>query len=253
MRLDNLLDAGCFISAKELAIDESKRYSGIGRLGEKTLHRTLKYLLEPDSSYHEVEFLGSVADIKNQEGIIEIQTRELDKLAPKLEKFLPQINVTIVHPVIERKTIHYIDTYTGESLPPRKSPIRKHPHSALPELAKLLDFIPNDNLTIFLVFINAEDIRRLHGKIRVGRKSTAKIDCIPTSVNSVLVLNKTRDYIALLPKNLLSGFTAAEFERITRLKGLDAHISIKFLMKLGVLTREKGDGGAYLYSVNAEI
>ena len=55
-----------FISARSKVLGEVSvlSASGIGTLAEKTLHRTLKLALEPDEAYHEIEFLGSIADIK---------------------------------------------------------------------------------------------------------------------------------------------------------------------------------------------
>ena len=65
------------------AAETECKESSIGRLGEKMLHRTLKYYLEPDRSYHEVDLLGSVADIKRGDRIIEIQTRLYPNAHPR--------------------------------------------------------------------------------------------------------------------------------------------------------------------------
>ena len=99
----NLLSIACSRAKSEGA------EMGIGTYGEKLLHRTLKYYFEPNSDFHEVAFNGSVADIKNGEGIIEIQTRSFEKLVPKLERFLCCSHVTVVYPIIERKRICRMD------------------------------------------------------------------------------------------------------------------------------------------------
>ena len=48
----------------------------------------LKLAEEPCEACHEIKVKGSVADIKNADGIVEIQTRAFERLLPKLKKFL---------------------------------------------------------------------------------------------------------------------------------------------------------------------
>ena len=236
----------------EIAIERARvcaSDSGIGSLGEKHLHRSLKYYFEPDESFHELEFLNSVADIKNGQGIIEIQTRSFNKLVSKLERFLPNESVTVVYPIIEEKTICKIDTVTGESLPCKKSPKKGKASDALTEISQIRRFIPNENLTIKLVFVNAVETRMLNGKKQVGRKKTSKIDCIPTAINSIVDLCEPQDFAFLLPLGLPEKFTAAEFEKLSRIRGIALHNSLMLLLQLGIVSREKGDGRAYIYSI----
>lgn len=59
-------------------------------MSEKTLHAVLKNYYEPDENKHEVAIDGYYADIFNDSGIIEIQTRQLNKLRDKLAVFLEE-------------------------------------------------------------------------------------------------------------------------------------------------------------------
>ena len=222
---------------------------GIGTFSEKILHRTLKFYFESDEVNHEVEYQGVVVDILGNSGIVEIQTRSFNKLAQKLEKFLPENNVTVVYPIIENKKICRVDTLTGESYPPRKSRKKGRATDALLELGRIRKFIPDENLTVVIVFVDAIETRMLEGKVKVGRKRTEKLDCIPTSLNSMLILRERRDYFALLPEGLPPEFSSADFERISRIKGIDAHGALMLLLQIGILSREKV-GRAYLYTVN---
>ena len=74
------VDEERFFGARELVLAERAKCGGIGTLSEKTLHKILKYYVEPNEEYHEVEYLGSVLDIKGENGIFEIQTRAYDKI-----------------------------------------------------------------------------------------------------------------------------------------------------------------------------
>ena len=85
-------------SAIRKTLDKQVSRKGIGTLGEKTLHSVLKLYFEPDEDKHEVALDGYFADIYNQTGVIEIQTRQLNKLRDKLAVFLNHYPVTVLDP-----------------------------------------------------------------------------------------------------------------------------------------------------------
>lgn len=87
---------------------------GIGTLGEKSLHAALKYYFEPCPENHEQPLGGFVADAVGEHGVIEIQSRSLFKLIPKLDAFLEACPVTVVHPLIGKKWVAW---YTPEGVP----------------------------------------------------------------------------------------------------------------------------------------
>ena len=82
-----------------LLAGEGRCREGIGRLGEKSVHAVLKYAYEPHPENHEIPLGGYVADILGEDGVIEVQSRDLWKLAPKLRAFLPVCRVTVVCPL----------------------------------------------------------------------------------------------------------------------------------------------------------
>ena len=213
------------------------------------MHRVLKFYFDKDSSKHEIDYLGYVADILNEEGIIEIQTSSFSKLVPKLQCFLEQNKVRVVYPIVERKNIIKIDRSSGESFPSRKSPKQGHPWDALYEISCIRDLLPNENLTVTVVFLDAIETRMKQGSRKVGRKRTEKIDILPTKINSIIDLHNPKDYLSLLPEKLPPEFTASEFEKHTKIKGIRKQGALMLLLKLGVLDREKGDGRAYVYSL----
>lgn len=223
--------------------------NGIGTYGEKLMHRSLKFYFEPDESKHEIEHLGSVADILNENGIIEIQTRSFGKLIPKLERFLVNDKVTVVCPIIENRVIYRFDPETGETNKPRKSKKKGRASDALAELAMIRRYIPHDNLRVIVLLLDATETRLLSGKRRVGRKRTDKINCIPTSLNSIITLDRAEDYRLLLPDGLPDKFTAAEFGLISGIRSIGAHAALMLLLQLGIITREREGNKAFLYSI----
>ena len=81
-----------FDAARALAAVHPRAESGIGSLSEGSLHHLLKFYFEPDADRHEVGVGRYFADILNEDGIIEIQTRALYRLSPKLDAFLPHVD-----------------------------------------------------------------------------------------------------------------------------------------------------------------
>ena len=93
----------------------------------------------------------------------------------------------------------------------------------------------------------------LSGHVKVGRKRTSKIDCIPTSLNSIIDLKNPLDFYRLLPSDLPKQFTAAEFEECTKLRALACHGALMLLLQLGILSRERQGNKAYVYSIKENI
>lgn len=253
MSLESMVDNLSFALAVNRAALDFEHQKGIGTYSEKMLHRVLKIYFEPNESNHEVKYLGSVADIKNDSGITEIQTRSFANLIPKLERFLVNDKVTVVYPVIENRTICRYDPETGESNTPRKSRKKGRVWDALAEISQIRRFIPHKNLRILIVMLDATETRLLKGKTKVGRKRTDKINCIPTHLNEILSLESISDYFLLLPDGLPERFTAVEFERVSGLKHLGAHGALMLFLQLGILTRERTGKEAYIYSINKSI
>ena len=126
----------------------SDAVGGIGTLSERRLHRTLKYYIDNNCEHHEVEYLGSVVDILNENGVTEIQTRSLERLNPKLEKLLPTTPVTVVYPVAVERTMSWLDESTGELTAPRRVSRKGRASDALIELYRIGEHLGNSNLTL---------------------------------------------------------------------------------------------------------
>ena len=123
-----------FAYALEQVVGKDHVRDGIGTLSEKTVHAVLKYYYEQDQSHHEIILEKSVADIFTGSEVIEIQTRALYRLKPKLEKFLPLYPVTVVYPIPYDKWVCWINEETGEITQKRKSPKKGTPYLAFKEL-----------------------------------------------------------------------------------------------------------------------
>lgn len=90
------MDKDLFLRICDDVIGQCQGMNGIGTLAEKTVHSVLKSYYSPDTLNHEVKIGGFVADIYTGNEILEIQTRNFDKLRRKLTAYLEISPVTIV-------------------------------------------------------------------------------------------------------------------------------------------------------------
>ena len=148
-------DYEAFVNAKDKIIGKAHNNKGIGTLSEKTLHAVLKLYYEPDEDKHEVAMSGYYADIYNDKGIIEIQTRQLNKLRDKLSVFLQDYHVTVVYPLPFNKWLSWVNPDNGEVQGRRKSPRHFTEYDAFYELYKIKSYLrhPGSMILMFLVML----------------------------------------------------------------------------------------------------
>ena len=132
--------------ARDKIVGTEREKQGIGTLSEKTVHAVLKNFYAPDEDMHEIPIEGCVADIYTGTEIVEIQTRNFDRMRDKLGKFLPLYPVTIVYPIPYEKWLIWIDEETGEFSSRRKSPVKGNPYVAFKELYRIINFLLDENL-----------------------------------------------------------------------------------------------------------
>lgn len=108
------MDQKRFEEAKRKIIGVDRQRLGIGTLSEKTVHAIFKDYYEPNEDHQEIPIENYVADIYRDGEIIEIQTRQFNRMRGKLQTFLPLYPVTIVYPIPYEKWLIWIDEDSGE-------------------------------------------------------------------------------------------------------------------------------------------
>ncbi len=242
-------DPDRFLETKEAVLASERERNGIGTLGEKSLHLILKSYYEPLSALHEQKLGRYVADILNEDGVIEIQTRSLSAMRKKLEAFLEVTHVTVVHPVVHNKWLSWLDPATGETTKPRKSPKTGTLFDAFWELGGIPDLLLHPNLTVCLVMLDMEELRFLDGWGNGGKRGASRCDRFPRALLSETFLSTQADFASLLPDTLPDTFTrrelaAAAHVRMDR-RGVDALIRV--FKATGVLAEDGKRGREKLY------
>ena len=134
-----------FIRCRDLVFDHNFLQHGIGSLSEKVQHAILKNYYCPNPSCQEINLGRFVADIADQNGVIEIQTKGFGQMRKKLSFFLEHYPVRIVYPVVLVKWVVWIDPQTGEIISRRKSPKKTAAYDLFRELYSILDLCGRKN------------------------------------------------------------------------------------------------------------
>lgn len=240
-------DIVLFRQACTKIVNQEREKNGIGTLQEKTVHAVLKNFYEPDLEHQEIPVENFVADILRDGEIIEIQTRGFQALRRKLDTFLQQYQVTIVYPIVRTKWLYWIDEETGEITKKRKSPKKGTIYDAIPELYKIKPYLPNPNLHLCLVLIDAEEYRLLNGWSRDRKKGSTRYDRIPTQLVDEFFIGSLADYQCLIPEGLPRDYTSRDFAKAAHIPLGYAQTTLTILHHIGLVHRTGKSGRSYTY------
>lgn len=241
-----------FEQAKNKIIGIKRDRHGIGTLSEKTVHAVLKNYYAPDEDMHEIPIEGYVADIYTGSEIIEIQTRQLNKMRGKLETFLPLYPVTVCYPIPRQKWLIWIDEASGELSERRKSPVTGNVYMAFPELYKIKMFLRHPNLHIKVVLLDMEEYRLLNGWSKNKKKGSTRYDRLPVSFVEEVDIDSVQDYLQFLPYDLEEPFTSKDYGKCVGIRRELAQVVLNLLTYTGTVERVGKEGRSFLYRVAQE-
>lgn len=245
-------DKKAFEDAREKIIGVDRQRLGIGTLSEKTVHAILKNYYGPDEDKQEIPVGNYVADIYDGGEIIEIQTRNLNKMRNKLNAFLPLCPVTIVYPIPHVKWLIWVDEESGELSKRRKSPVKGNPYMAFPELYKIKTFLKNPNLRLRLALLDMEEYKLLNGWSRDRKKGASSYDRIPIDYVHEVEIDRPEDFLQFVPAELESSFTSKEFAKAAHIPLRLSQTVLNILYYMETVERVGKKGNMYLYEVREQ-
>lgn len=234
-------------AAESYSIKGLSSEEGIGIYNEKRLHRILKRTLCDNEACFEVKVGRYIADVLCDSHIFEIQCRELAPLREKIEYYLKNTEnaVTVVHPIIVKRTIIRAERETGEIRHVRRSPKREYSESVLPMLYHLRDFIENERFSLLLALVEVEEYRYSEA-VRYRRTGKYDSEVFPTALVEAIELCEVADYVEFLPRELIGKeFTAKDYAPYTKLRGRDIYSALNFLAHIGLVDRRKEGKNVY--------
>jgi len=225
--------------------EPTDRAPRIGLLNEKPLHAALKRWAAEDGDRFEVPVGRYVADIVRGDQVIEIQTGSTSVLKRKLSSLLGYRSVRLLLPLPARKTVRMLDE-DGKEIRSRRSPKRASLIDAFDELIPLRAFLGDPNLSIDLVLIHEEEIRRRR-PARRGRRDWRVEERRLVEVFDCVSLHHPADYLAFVPCSLPEPFSTADLAAAIACPRATARKIAYVLREVGVLVPVGKRGNAILY------
>ncbi len=226
--------------------------TGIGQLTERSLHAALKAYLARPGDQTEVKLGRYVIDLVRDDRLIEIQTRHLYALRPKLRRLLDEGHaIRLVHPLPAERWIVREDA-VGRPISRRKSPKRAAAADIFSELVRIPDLAAHPNLTLEVLLVQEEQVWRDDGQGSWRRGRWSLVDRRLLGVAGSVVLVAPADYLALLPP-LPQPFSNAD---LARARGWNTHLAGKAtyaLRAMGLLSMVGKQGRANLFTSERNI
>ncbi len=231
----------------ELINSINLKYQGnvIGVLSEKTLHKTIKNFYEANQLCQEVKIDGYYVDILNGNNIIEVQTKQFNKLVKKINYLLSlnKYKINIVYPVFTNKIFYNCENNMISE--PKKSPKKLKYPEIFYELYKIKTLLNHKDLKITLLLLEINEYRQ----INKSRKGYELLDRVPTRFVDEIILDNNNDYLKLLPNNLPLNFCTHDLVCLTKcnIKYVSRMVNVmKYLKIIDVIGKE---GRKYIYSI----
>jgi hypothetical protein len=211
---------------------------------ETSLHRQLKALYAHGDARLEVPLDDYRIDVVADGRLVEIQHGKLAAIRDKIGRLLERHQVTVVKPLIARKTVVRLDGPGGLVLGQRLSPRRCRPLDLFHELVYFTRVFPHPRLTLEAPLVEIEERRYPgHGRRRRWRRSDHEIeDQQLIAVERTIRLVDRHDLLSLIPGSLPLRFDSAAIARIAAVPRWVAQRVVYCLKKMGA-TREVGKVG----------
>lgn len=232
-----------FDDIKDRIAADPWRPESIGTAAEQSVHRAIKYWLSPDPTTHEVRLCGKIADVFLDGRVYEIQTRGFAAIAGKIGTLLEHHPVTVVYPVVRRKTVYAIgaDGTVGRG---RVSPKRKRVSAILAELHGLRGLVAHPRLDFLVVAFDATEYRSA-ALGSTGAKG--RIDLYPRGIPETHRFRGEAEFAVLMPAGLPDPFTVKDLAKGLGMNAGDAGRTALFLRDANLIALVGKAGRAYLY------
>lgn len=226
----------------------------IGEYAEKSIHREIKRYLEIDESKHEIPICGYIADIVNENNIIEVQTKSFIRLKDKISTYLENgYNLTIVYPVSIKKSLNWLDPITMNIVETRRLPCRGGIYNIFDELYKIREWVRDSRITFMIITFECEEYRLLDGYGKDRKNRATKVDKVPTRILDKFIFNACKGYERFISDQLKDEFTSKQFSRACKCKLDTARKATLILRELNYIRLIGKKGREYLYIKGKEL
>lgn len=215
-------------------------------MGQTSLHESIKQWYAKPGDQLETWIDNYLIDIVRGELLIEVQTGNFSSIKKKVKDLLRTHGVRIVHPIVINKWIIRLDE-RGEKASQRKSPRKGRLEDMFLELVYMPSVWKSPNLSLEILFIDAEEILVDDGKGSWRRKYWSVQDKRLLTISKRKIFRRPLDFLKLLSDNLPNQFTTNHIAETSGLKLSIARKMAYSLRKMGVIKVIGKKGRATLY------
>jgi len=230
---------------------------GVGTLSEKRMHAIIKHFLCEDEKYHEIPLNEKrekgdrkyIADVLVGNEAYEVQTGSFSALRDKVRYYLEKTDyhVTLVHPLVRKRYINWMDPKTGDILKRNRSPRSESLKDIIPELWFIREHLSDPRLSVCVLILDADEFRFKDGWDRTGKRGSTKYDRIPTELVETVIFDKPEDYLRLLSKIPEELFSVKDLSSLCGIYGTYAYGFAGTLEALGLIEKAEMKGRAQGY------
>jgi hypothetical protein len=222
----------------------------IGTLKESSLHASLKQVYQEPGDIVEKSVGKYVIDIVRDNLLIEIQTKNFAAIRKKLENLLQSYRVLLIYPIIKDTWITNYEATSNNMLRRRLSPRHYSFISVFRELIYISDLIPNPNLILEVILIQAEEIRVDDGLGSWRRKGWSIHDRKLLKILDQRIYSNPKQFLAFFPESMITPFTNQKLARELEISINIARMMTYSFRKMNLLKVVKKVRNEYLFEFN---
>ena len=224
-----------------------EEHRGINIQNEGSLHNQIKQWYAQDEDRFEVKVGRYIIDIVRDNQLIEIQTRNFSSIRNKIRNLIINYPVRLVYPICEEKWIVTISR-NGEFISRRKSPKKGKLIDFFNELIRCPEMINEENFSLEILMIQAEEIRCHDGKGSWRRKGISIHDKILLDVTQSVLYESKKDFLSFLPNDLPQPFTNKLLSKYMGISIPQATRMTYCFKKIGLIQEVGKQGNTILYA-----
>lgn len=221
--------------------------SGIGTFKENSLHASIIQWVSRPGDRFEAEIDGYIVDIMRDDLIIEIQTQNFSKIRRKIQALCNNHKIHLFHPIAYQKWI-IKEERNGERIGRRKSPKRGRVEELFSELIRTPSILKQDNLSIYVLLVDLDEVWRNDGKGSWRRKKWSIADRNLIDVKEKHEFQHPNELLRLFPPTLPNPFTNKDLATHLKVSRSLAGKMTYCMRKMDEIKVVGKQGNAYLMS-----
>ena len=181
--------------------------------------------------------------------MIEIQTENFSAIKRKLTALLKEHHVRLVYPLPTMKWI-VLTNAAGNRIRRRKSTKKRKLTDIYDELVRIPSLINEEKFTLEVLLVEEEEIRCDDGKGSWRRKGISIRDRKLLNVLGSMLFENSKDFLDLLPPNLLQPFSSRSLAKQARVSIRQARRMAYCFKKMGMIEEVEKRGRQPLYQIS---